>query len=41
MTTPSPEPEEGSLDAADVDIPVDPNFVPEEVLDDDDAEPNA
>lgn len=40
MTTPSPE-EEGMLDAADVSIPDDPDFLPEEVLADDDAEPDA
>lgn len=33
--------DEGLLDAADVDIEDDPNFIPDEVVDDDDAEPIA
>ena len=44
MTSPSTEPlpdEEGMLDASDVVIEDDPNFVPEEVLADDDADANA
>jgi len=44
MTEPTPTnstDEDGMLDAADVTIVEDPNFVPEEVLPDDDAESDA